>query len=85
MFFLFHPCEFRVYPLVYKNRGNSFGIATGHGLDARDSGLRFPVGTVNFSLHHRVQTDSEAHPASYEVGTGGISPAVKRPTREAGD
>jgi hypothetical protein len=26
---------------------------------------------VNFSLRHRVQTDSGARPASYAVGTGG--------------
>jgi hypothetical protein len=30
-----------------------------------------------------VQTGSEAHPASYQVGTGGISPGIKRPGCEA--
>jgi len=29
---------------------------------------------TNFSLHHRVQTDSEAHPASYPMGTRGSFP-----------
>jgi len=27
--------------------------------------------TVNFSLHHRVQNGSGAHPASYQMGTEG--------------
>jgi len=27
---------------------------------------------VFFSLHHRVQTGSEAHPASHPMGTGGL-------------
>jgi hypothetical protein len=30
-----------------------------------------PGRTGNFSLHHRVQTGSEAHPASYPMGTRG--------------
>jgi hypothetical protein len=30
-----------------------------------------------------VQTGSEAHPASYPMGTGGCFPGVKRPKREA--
>jgi hypothetical protein len=38
----------------------------------------------NFSLLHRIQTESEAYPASYPMGTGGaISLGVKRPGREA--
>jgi hypothetical protein len=39
----------------------------GYGLDDRGSRLRFPAGAGNFSLHHRVQTGSEAHPASYPI------------------
>jgi hypothetical protein len=35
------------------------------------------VGAGNFSLHHRVQTGSEAHPASYPVGTRGYFPGGK--------
>jgi hypothetical protein len=42
-----------------------------------------PAGTRNFSPHHRVQTGSGAHPASYSTGTRGSFPGVKRPTREA--
>jgi hypothetical protein len=30
-----------------------------------------------------MQRDSGAHPASYPMGTGGFSPGVKRPGREA--
>jgi hypothetical protein len=31
------------------------------------SRVRFPVGAGNFSLHHRVQNGSGAHPASYPM------------------
>jgi hypothetical protein len=37
----------------------------------------------NFSLHHRVQNGSGAHPASYPMGTRGSFPGVQRPGREA--
>jgi hypothetical protein len=43
----------------------------GAGLRARWSGVRVPAGAGNFSLHHHVQTGSEAHPASYPMGTRG--------------
>jgi len=36
-------------------------------LDDRDSIFRFPEGGENFSLHHRVQKASGAHPASYPI------------------
>jgi hypothetical protein len=39
--------------------------------------VRVPAGAGNFSLHHRVQTGSGAHPASYPVGTRGFSPGSK--------
>jgi hypothetical protein len=38
----------------------------------------------NFSPHHRVQTSSGAHRASYPVGTRDSFLGVKRPGREAG-
>jgi hypothetical protein len=38
---------------------------------------------MNFSLGHRVQTGSGAHPASYPMGIGDLSLGVKRPRREA--
>jgi hypothetical protein len=59
------------------SRDSSFGIATGYGLDDRMRGVRFPVGAGNFSLHHRLQTGSGAHPASYPMGTGGSFPGSK--------
>jgi hypothetical protein len=43
----------------------------GHGLDHRGSIL----GSGNygiFSLRHRIQTCSEAHPASFKMGSGGF-------------
>jgi hypothetical protein len=43
----------------------------------RAAGFRFPAGTGNFSLHHRVQTGSGAHLASYPMGTGGSFPGGK--------
>jgi hypothetical protein len=62
---------------------NSVGIALGHGLDDRGSRVRFPAGAGNFSLHHRLQNGSGAHPVSYTMGTRGSFPGVKRPGREA--
>jgi hypothetical protein len=61
----------------------SVGIALGYGLEDRGSKVRFPAGTGNFSLHHRVQNGSGVHPASYPMGTRGSFPGVKRPGREA--
>jgi hypothetical protein len=58
-------------------------IALGYGLDDRGSRVRFPAGAGNFSLHHRLQNGSGAHPASYTVGTRGSFPGVKRPGCEA--
>jgi hypothetical protein len=62
---------------------SSVGIVLGYGLDDRGSRIRFPAGAGNFSLHHHVQTDSGAQPASYPMGTRGSFPGVKRPGREA--
>jgi hypothetical protein len=59
---------------LYKNkesRDSSVGIALGYGLDDQVSRIRFPAGAGNFSLHHRVQNGSGAHPASYPMGTKG--------------
>jgi hypothetical protein len=56
-------------PTGYKSRDSSVGIALGYGLDDRGSRVRFQAGAGNFSLHHRVQNGSGAHPASYPMGT----------------
>jgi hypothetical protein len=45
-------------------------------------GSSIPAGTGNFSLHHRVQTCSGAHPASYSMGTGGSFSEGKLPGLE---
>jgi hypothetical protein len=60
-----------------KSRNSSVGIALGYGLDDRGSTVQFPAGAGNFSLHHRVQNGSGAHPASYPMGTRGSFPGVK--------
>jgi len=38
---------------------------------------------ISFSLRHRVQTGSGAHPTSCPVGTWSSFPGVKQPEREA--
>jgi hypothetical protein len=60
-----------------KSRDSSVGIALGYGLDERGSRVRFPAGSGNFSLHHRVQNGSGAHSASYPVTTRGSFPGGK--------
>jgi hypothetical protein len=51
------------------SRDSSVGIALGNGLDNRSFRVRFPAGAGNFSLYHRAQNGSGAHPASYSMGT----------------
>jgi hypothetical protein len=62
------------------SRGSSVSIVTR--LQAGRSGFDSRQGRV-FSLRHRIQTDSGAHPASYSIGTGASFFRVKRPKREA--
>jgi hypothetical protein len=62
---------------------SSVGVATGYGLDDRIIGVHFPAGDWNFSLRHRVQTGSGAHPVSYPMDTGALYLGVKRPGTEA--
>jgi len=61
------------------SRDSLVGIALGY----RCYRIRFPAETGNFSLHHRVQTGSGAHPASYPTCAGDSFPGVKGPGREA--
>jgi hypothetical protein len=68
---------------LLKGRDISAGTALGYGLDDRGSRVRFPAGAGNFSLHHRVQNGSGAHPPSYPTGTRRSFPGVKRPGPEA--
>jgi hypothetical protein len=64
-----HGCYFLI-----KSRDSSVGIALGYGLDDRGSRVRFSAGAGNFSLRHRFQNGSGAHPASYPMGTRGSFP-----------
>jgi hypothetical protein len=47
-------------------------ILFGCGLDDRGSMVWFLEGAGNLSSHHRVQTGSGTHPASYQMGTRGF-------------
>jgi hypothetical protein len=52
-------------------------------VDDLSSTVRFPAGDRNFSLNHRVQNGSGAHPASYPMGTRGSFPGGKAAGCEA--
>jgi hypothetical protein len=61
-----------------KNRKLGQWVTKFHfGLDSGGSRVRFPAEDGNFSFHHRVQNGSEAHPASYPMGTRGSFPGGK--------
>jgi hypothetical protein len=47
------------------------------------AGVQFPVGARDFSLLHSVQTNAGAHPASYPMRIGTVSPGIKWPLCEA--
>jgi hypothetical protein len=53
------------------------------GLQVGGSRVRVPAGAGNFSLPHRVQTGSAAHPTSYPMGTRGSFPGGKAAGGEA--
>jgi hypothetical protein len=72
-----HGDNFTFYP------GPNYFPWPGYGLDDRGSGVRFPAGAGNFSLLHRFQAGSGAHPGSYLMGTGDSFSGIKRPDREA--
>jgi hypothetical protein len=59
-------------------RGSSGSIESDYGLDDRAIEVRSPTGAEDFSSSPCVQTGSRAHPASYPMGTGVLSPWVKR-------
>jgi hypothetical protein len=54
-----------------------------NGLDGGGIGVRFEAGARDFSVLHKVQDGSQAHPASYIEGAGAISLGAKRLGREA--
>jgi hypothetical protein len=45
--------------------------------------VQSPSRAGNLSLLCSVQTEFEVFPASYPIGTGSVSPGLKRPEREA--
>jgi hypothetical protein len=55
------------------NSSSSIGTRLGVGRSGFDS----QQVAGNFAPHHRLQTDSGAHPASYSTGTGGYFPVGK--------
>jgi hypothetical protein len=70
--------EFFSLPSVSKSRVSSGSIVSDYGLDDRAIGVRSPAGANDFSSSLCVQTGSGAHPASCTMGTGRLSPGVKR-------
>jgi hypothetical protein len=72
------------YVVLIRSRVSSGSIVSDYGLDNRAIGVRSPAGAKDFSSSLCVQTGSEAHPASYTMGTGGPFPGGKaRPGRDA--
>jgi hypothetical protein len=67
-----------IYIYIIKNRVSSGSIVSDYGLDDRAIGVRSPAGVKDFSSNLCVQTGSGAPPASCTMGTGGLSPGVKR-------
>jgi hypothetical protein len=57
-------------PVDPRSRGSSDSIVSDYGLDDRAIGVQCPTGAKDFSSNLCVQTSSEAHPASYTMGTG---------------
>jgi hypothetical protein len=70
------PYAFRISrsAVLVKSRDSSVDTVLGYGLDYRGSRVRFSAGAGSFSLHHRVQNGSGAHPASCPRGTGSSFP-----------
>jgi hypothetical protein len=62
----------------FRSRVISVSIVSDYGLDDRATGVRSPAGAKNISSILCVQTGSGAHPASSPMGTGVLSPGVKR-------
>jgi hypothetical protein len=71
---------FKICIVIEKmSRGSSGSIVSDYGLDDRVIEVRSPTEAEDFSSSPCVQTGSEAHPASYPMGTGGVpSPGAKR-------
>jgi hypothetical protein len=68
--------DFNITLFYSRNRDSSFGI-----VPRPQAGRRRNRGSI--PCRGSVQTSAGTHPASYQVGTGGYFPEVKRPGREA--
>jgi hypothetical protein len=64
------------YPNNTRSRGSSVSIVSDYRLDDRAIEVRSPTG-ADFSSSLCVHTGSEAHQASYPMGTGGSFPGGK--------
>jgi hypothetical protein len=58
-----------------RTSNSTYGIAQsvyglGYCLESQGIGIRFPAEATDFSLPHRYQTGSGAHPASFAMSTG---------------
>jgi hypothetical protein len=83
--YVFLPLPLIILNMIYqcvlsKEPSYLSGTTLGYGLDDRGFESRKGLGIF---FHHRVQTGSGTHPASYPMGTRGSFPGVKRPGREA--
>jgi hypothetical protein len=75
-----YTCQLQILPYVQqysRSSDSSVGIALSYKLHDRGSRVRFPAGTGNFSLYHRIQNGSGAHSASHPMGTRGSFPGGK--------
>jgi hypothetical protein len=76
--------QYLVFHRFKGSRGSSVSTVSDYGLENRAIEVRSPAGAKDFSSILCVQTDSEAHPASCTMGTGGPFPGGKaRPGRDA--
>jgi hypothetical protein len=64
--------------MLKRSLGSSLSIVSEYGLDDQAIGVRSPAKAKDFSHNLCVQTGSEAHPASYTMGTGDPFPGEKR-------
>jgi hypothetical protein len=66
----YHILQFQIWNILsVKSQQISGTEATGW-----TAGVRFPAGSRDIPVLHKVQTDSGAHPASYPMCTGGLFP-----------
>jgi len=70
--------EWRKLLKLSRRRGSSVSVVSGYVLDDRTTADRSPAKAGDFSSSLCVQTGSGAHPASRPIGTGVLSPGVKR-------